>query len=52
MTPPPALQTLSQGEGKTITDIEALGVVTENYETCNIIRDRLIGLQAWAKSIK
>ncbi|MBL4761517.1 MAG: hypothetical protein JKY93_02325 [Gammaproteobacteria bacterium] len=34
-----------------ITDIEALGVVTENYQTCHLIRDQLIELQLWAKAI-
>jgi len=35
-----------------VTDIDALEVVTDNYQTCNAIRDQLKGLQAWAKSIK
>jgi len=42
----------SNDTAASVTDIEALGVVTENYQMCNIIRDRLIGLQAWAKNIK
>ena len=34
-----------------ITDIEALGVVTENYQSCHQIRDQLIELQEWARGI-
>jgi hypothetical protein len=35
--------------GKIITDIELLNTVVDNYETCNAIRDRLTGLQDWAR---
>lgn len=45
--------TASEPNGDTgrITDIEVLGVVTENYQSCHKIRDQLIGLQEWAKGI-
>ena len=34
-----------------ITDIEVLGVVTDNYQSCHQIRDQLIELQDWARGI-
>ena len=34
-----------------ITDIEVLGIVTENYQSCHQIRDQLIELQQWARGI-
>ncbi|MDT8311916.1 MAG: hypothetical protein RQ732_10755 [Methylophaga sp.] len=33
-----------------ITDIEALGVVTENYGTCQQLRNQLTSLQEWVRS--
>ena len=35
-----------------ITDIDALEVVTENYLTCNEVREQLMNLQEWVKKIK
>lgn len=34
----------------TFTAVEALPTITDNYATCNEIRDELIGLQAWVNN--
>ena len=34
-----------------VTDVEVLGVVTDNYQSCHKIRNQLIELQEWARNI-